>query len=358
MWKKKEITAKEYQEVLQAIKKNTHKRIDRKLQAIKMRYEGFTLLQISEKLSCTVRTVTNIITAFKASDINEFTKLKYGGNHRLLSEEEEDEILAQFDEKMNKGQIVTVKEIKQEFDKRIGKDTGGSYIYALLKRKNYRKVMPRSKHPKKANEEEIEISKKKIKASVVESIENNSHYKNIRLMFQDEAGFGRISKPRYCWARKGVRPHVPSHYIREYRYAYGAVEPITGDNFFLIMPYCDTSCMNIFLEELSNQCKEDYIILVCDGAVWHKSKGLKIPPNIKIMFIPPYTPEMNPIEQIWKEIRTVGFKNEIFPNLNKVIDRLSDTICKLTKKIVNRITKRDWIVEIFTTPKLEHLIHV
>ena len=50
------------------------------------------------------------------------------------------------------------------------------------------------------------------------------------------------------------------------------------------------------------------ILLVCDGATWHKSKGLRIPENIEIMHIPPYTPEMNPIEQIWKQIRTMGFK--------------------------------------------------
>ena len=58
----------------------------------------------------------------------------------------------------------------------------------------------------------------------------------VRLMFQDEAGFGRINKPKYCWCEKGVRPSVPCHHIREYRYVYGAVEPLTGDACFLIMP--------------------------------------------------------------------------------------------------------------------------
>ena len=67
-------------------------------------------------------------------------------------------------------------------------------------------------------------------------------------MFQDEAGFGRINKPKYCWCQKGFRPSVPCHHIREYRYVYGAVEPLSGESCFLIMPYCDTKCMNIFLE--------------------------------------------------------------------------------------------------------------
>lgn len=166
-------------------------------------------------------------------------------------------------------------------------------------------------------------------------------------MFQDEAGFGRINKPKYCWAKKGIRPLVPSHHIREYRYAYGAVEPTTGEGFFLVLPYCNTDCMKVFLKELSESYKEDYIILVCDGAMWHKSKGLDIPDNIEITFIPPYTPEMNPIEQIWKEIRTRGFKNEVFGTLAKVIDRLCETINTITPETIMSITKRDWIGEIF-----------
>ena len=124
----------------------------------------------------------------------------------------------------------------------------------------------------------------------------------VRLMFQDEAGFGRINKPKRCWCSKKIRPSVPCHHIREYRYAYGAVEPMTGDNFFLVMPYCSTSCMNTFLAELAKQYPQDQILLVCDGAAWHKSKTLKVPANITLLGIPPYTPEMNPIEQIWNEM--------------------------------------------------------
>ena len=100
---------------------------------------------------------------------------------------------------------------------------------------------------------------------------------------------------------------MPCHHIREYRYAYGAVEPVTGEHFFLVLPRCDTICMNVFLEELSKTYHEDQILLVCDGASWHKSKGLKIPGNITLLHIPPYTPEMNPIEQIWKQLRAMGF---------------------------------------------------
>ena len=169
----------------------------------------------------------------------------------------------------------------------------------------------------------------------------------VRLMFEDEAGFGRINKPKRCWCAKGVRPVVPCHHIREYRYAFGAVEPITGESFFLVMPSCDTTCTNVFLRELSKTYTDDTILLVCDGAAWHKSKTLVVPSNIKLLHIPPYTPEMNPIEQIWKQLRAMGFRNEIFQTLKDVVSRLCDTIRQLTADMVRSITARDWIVDCF-----------
>ena len=83
-------------------------------------------------------------------------------------------------------------------------------------------------------------------------LENYYPNKRVRLMFQDEAGFGRINKPKYCWCNEKILPTVPCHHIREYRYVYAAVEPKTGENFFLVMPNCNTDCMNVFINELSS----------------------------------------------------------------------------------------------------------
>ena len=74
---------------------------------------------------------------------------------------------------------------------------------------------------------------------------------------------------------------------------------------------------------------------------------LHIPENIELFYIPPYTPEMNPIEQIWKELRITGFRNEVFASLEKVVDRLCDTICTLTSNTIKSITRRSWIVNFF-----------
>ena len=187
---------------------------------------------------------------------------------------------------------------------------------------------------------------KKIKQKVAESTLSLKIGK-VRLMFEDEAGFGRINKPKACWCAKVKRPIVPCHHIREYRYAFGAIEPLTGEHFFLVMPYCNTDCMNVFFEELSNEYPDDMILIVCDGAAWHKSTGLKIPRNIQLLPIPPYTPEMNHIEQIWKQIRSLGFKNVVFNSLDDVITHLCDTMNLLSNNMVKHISLRGWIEKCF-----------
>ena len=112
------------------------------------------------------------------------------------------------------------------------------------------------------------------------------------------------------------------------------------------MPSCNTICMNAFLQELSKQFNDDVVLLCCDGAAWHKSKALVVPDNIVLFRIPPYTPEMNPIEQIWKELRKRGFKNEVFQTLEKVIDRLCEVINSLSPETIMSITGRDWILSL------------
>lgn len=137
--------------------------------------------------------------------------------------------------------------------------------------------------------------------------------------------------------------NCPNHHIREYRYAYGAVSPQTGDHFFLVLPYSNTLCMNFFLAELSQAYQNQQVILICDNASWHRSNALEIPENILILHIPPYTPEMNPIEQVWREMRK-SFANKAFSSLDKVIDHLCLTIRSLSNELVYSIVHRDWLI--------------
>lgn len=158
--KKHIITYEEYKEIKALAKKNKHKGVDRRLQVLILRYEGKKDIEIAEKLNYHRKRVSQLCAEYKRVGLAEYAKLKYGGNHRALSYEEEDQILNKFRQTAEQGELVTVQEIKKAFDEKLGKDTGRSYIYTLLKRHGWRKVMPRSKHPNKATDEEIDSSKK------------------------------------------------------------------------------------------------------------------------------------------------------------------------------------------------------
>jgi transposase len=169
---------------------------------------------------------------------------------------------------------------------------------------------------------------------------------NFRVMFQDEARFGRINDPRRCWAPKGVRPEVSKQIIREYTYAYAAVSPVDGSCFSLILPSMTGECMSIFLEEVGKHYAEDYILIFLDGAACHKGQKISVPANIKLEVIPPYSPQLNPVENLWEEIREKHFTNLVFDSMNAVEIQLIQALLDLETHpaLVRSISSFSWII--------------
>lgn len=141
-------------------------------------------------------------------------------------------------------------------------------------------------------------------------------------MFQDEGRFGLINTPRRCWAPQGVRPHVGSQLVREYTYGYAAISPCDGVLDSLILPDANSENMSIFLEEVGSRHAEENILMVVDSASWHHSNSLRVPDNIELLFQPPYSPELNPVEHLWEEIREKYFGNHVFANMDAVEEQL------------------------------------
>jgi len=165
-------------------------------------------------------------------------------------------------------------------------------------------------------------------------------------MFQDEARFGRISDPKACWSPGGFRPSIGAQMIREYIYIYGAVSPQDGKHNSLVLPRANTETMSIFLSEVSRRHQNEHIVMFTDQAGWHTSKGLKVPSNIELAFLPPYSPELNPQEQIWDELREKFFANKIFKSLDAVIDNAVKALQALEwlPDKIKSISHRAWIL--------------
>ncbi len=164
-------------------------------------------------------------------------------------------------------------------------------------------------------------------------------------MFQDEARFGRISDTRRCWCPKPARPLCLGMVTREYTYAYGAVST-DGEFDSLILPHVNGDMMQIFLDEVASRHPKDRIIMILDGAGWHSSGLLSVPRNMKLLPLPPYAPELNPMEHLWDDLREKSFHNRVFESIDALENHLEASLRHMEsdKDRIRSIVAWPWII--------------
>lgn len=117
-------------------------------------------------------------------------------------------------------------------------------------------------------------------------------------------------------------------------YLFGAFSPITGTHFTLELPKCNADCFQLYLDEFAKQNPDEFKILILDNGAFHKAAQLEIPPNIALLFIPPYSPELNPAEKMWRHI-----KDQIATIIFKTLDDLSDQLYAIVKNLSSSMIK-------------------
>jgi transposase len=156
-------------------------------------------------------------------------------------------------------------------------------------------------------------------------------YKECNLFFQDESRFGLFTRNGKALTARGVKPICKFQQRFENLYLFGAFSPITGDSFLLELPNCNSENFQVFLNEFSKQYIHTYNIMVLDNAAFHKSKTLEIPPNIGLIFLPPYSPELNPAEKMWAQYKR-AFSNLFCESLENVSEFITKVTASLSKK--------------------------
>jgi DDE superfamily endonuclease len=151
-------------------------------------------------------------------------------------------------------------------------------------------------------------------------------------MVQDEARFGRITRCSRCWAPARIRPCVPQQIIRQYFSVFTAVAPQSGKMVSLIFPTSTAEIMTVFLKYISQQFPDFFIVMQVDGAGWHRSHKVQVPENTRLLFQPPYSPEINPVEHIWDDIREKYVNNRRFSSLDALQERLCTALNELSSK--------------------------
>ncbi len=145
----------------------------------------------------------------------------------------------------------------------------------------------------------------------------------IEVWFQDEARVGQQGTLTYVWAEKGSRPRALKDLRYEWAYLFGAVCAERGVGAALVLPYADAGAMTLHLAEISRQVTLGaHAVLVCDGAGWHQTGGrLRVPGNITLLHLPPYSPELNPVENVWEYLRANKLSNSVFDSYDTIVDR-------------------------------------
>ncbi len=143
-----------------ARKTNKDKQVERRLKALELQASGKKAKEISAITGFHPAYISQLMAKYRDGGIEAITGNHYGGNRRNMSVEEEAELLEPFRQRASQGQLIEISEIKAAYEKAVGHTIGGSQIYYVLRRHGWRKVMPRSKHPKRASDEVIEASKK------------------------------------------------------------------------------------------------------------------------------------------------------------------------------------------------------
>jgi hypothetical protein len=120
------------------------------------------------------------------------------------------------------------------------------------------------------------------------------------LFFHDESRFGLLTILRRMITAKGVKPVAPFLHRFDNLYLFGAFSPITGEGCLLEMPHCNSHTFQLFLDHLSSQNPSEFKILILDNGAFHHAACLQLPNNIELLFLPPYSPELNPAEKMWR----------------------------------------------------------
>jgi hypothetical protein len=169
--------------------------------------------------------------------------------------------------------------------------------------------------------------------------------KPVEIWWQDEARVGQQGTLTRIWAKRGTRPRLKRDRRFTRAYLFGAICSAHGKGAAVVMPTVNVDAMNHHLAEISHHVSTGAIgLLILDSAGCHKSTKLKIPDNIVLLPLPPYAPELNPVESIWKYLRQNNLSLTVWDTYNEIVDACCNAWNALvaTSEVITFIGTREW----------------
>lgn len=148
----------------------------------------------------------------------------------------------------------------------------------------------------------------------------------IKVFAQDESRVGLLPIVRRRLTACGVQPIATVAHTFDNFYLYGAVEPTTGESFFLELPWLNASVFQLWIEHFADVFPQSFNLLLLDNSACHTAKAVRWPANIAPIFLPPYSPELNPIERLWRDL-----KDQLAGSTATTMDELAEAVCSLIR---------------------------
>ena len=190
-------------------------------------------------------------------------------------------------------------------------------------------------------------SKKNFLNKVIASLPQNISLSQVDIWFQDETRIGQQGSLTRIWAPRGTRPRVVKQQQFLYQYIFGAVCPTQKSCAGIIVPHANGNALEIHLAEISYHVPPGrHAVVVMDQAGWHSTQKIIIPENISILHLPPYSPELNPQENIWRYLKDTYLSNQVFNSAEDIIQACVNAWNALanTPQLIASIALRDWTV--------------
>jgi transposase len=166
------------------------------------------------------------------------------------------------------------------------------------------------------------------------------HGGRVRTFVMDEARLGQQGTLTRVWARRNSRPSAVKQTKYEWVYLYAAVEPATGGSVALLAPNVDAGTFNVFLGMVSAELRPgEFGVVVLDGAGWHRAKATRVPDNVVCLLLPPYSPELNPVENLWHYLRSHHLSNRAYADYDHLVDAGTEAWRALTPDLLKSVCR-------------------
>jgi transposase len=316
----------------------SQKRLWRRVQAVILAKQGRTAQDIADALGCSLKAVKNWVAQYNRGGIEALHERPRCGRPPRLDPQEYPRLKQRLDAPPRpEDGVCTFRglDIQRILEQEFGALMSLQTVYDLLHRLGYNDLMPRPHH-EDANPEVQEFFKE-IVVDQIDAIAAGHPDEEVRVYFQDEARFGTQGTITRVWARKGSRPRAVRQNGREWLYVMIAVCAVTGDASALIMPELNTAVVNLFLEQFARELPAGvHAVLIWDGAGFHTGGDLVVPAGVSLIRLPPYSPELNPVENLWHYLRSHHWSNRMYKGYEELKEeavRSLGVVCQDTDKL-------------------------